>query len=272
MEDLVRTNLLLVTYDSCRFDVLREAQTPVLDSFVEVVPAQTPANFTYAAHLAFFAGILPHVLEDVPYYNRYRKQLLGVLKVGETPVARDALIGVESRDDFVCGFRAAGHQTVGAAAMNWFRQSGLTRGFERFAFTGTDADAQIDFVLENLDLTRPYFAFINFGETHYPFKYKGKAGACNEYVQAQRMARPPVAYGPVGPANPGYHAQREAAEFLDSRLPRLFSSLAQDTIVIVCADHGECFGEDGFWGHTVNHPKVLEVPLGIFRLDGAKIG
>ena len=36
---------------------------------------------------------------------------------------------------------------------------------------------------------------------------------------------------------------------------------------MACGDHGECFGEDGYWGHGINHPKVFEVPLGIFRLD-----
>jgi len=29
--------------------------------------------------------------------------------------------------------------TVGAGAMNWFRQESLTAGFQDFAFTGTDA-------------------------------------------------------------------------------------------------------------------------------------
>ena len=72
----------------------------------------------------------------------------------------------------------------------------------------------------------------------------------------------------MGRDNEAYLHQMEAAAFLDSRLPRLFSDLPGDTIVILCADHGECFGEDGYWGHGVNHPRVLEVPLAIFRLDG----
>src|SRR5205814_233966 len=49
-------NFLLVTFDSCRYDVLRDARTPVLDQFATIVRAQTPANFTYAAHQAFFVG------------------------------------------------------------------------------------------------------------------------------------------------------------------------------------------------------------------------
>jgi hypothetical protein len=35
----------------------------------------------------------------------------------------------------------------------------------------------------------------------------------------------------------------------------------------MCADHGECFGEEGFYGHSFYHPKVFEVPMGIFDFD-----
>jgi arylsulfatase A-like enzyme len=33
------------------------------------------------------------------------------------------------------------------------------------------------------------------------------------------------------------------------------------TIVCFCADHGDCFGEDGCYGHAFYHPKVMEIPL-----------
>ena len=35
--------------------------------------------------------------------------------------------------------------------------------------------------------------------------------------------------------------------------------------VLVCGDHGDAWGEDGFWEHGVAHPKVFEVPL-VYRL------
>ena len=75
----------------------------------------------------------------------------------------------------------------------------------------------------------------------------------------------------MGRDNEAFDHQRMAAEFLDGRLPGLFSSIPVNTLVVLCGDHGECFGEDGYWGHGVNHPKVLEVPLAIFRLDGLPV-
>lgn len=261
-------SFLLLTYDSCRYDVLLDAHTPVLDSYAQIVRAQTPANFTFAAHQAFFVGILPNALDPVPYANRFTRQLLRLGEVGEAPVLKPARTTVASDENLVAGLRTLGYQTVGAGAMNWFRQRSLTDCFERFRFTGTDADGQIDYLLSELDPSRPFFAFLNFGETHDPYDYAGKPDPCPVEIQSRRIEWPPVRNGvPVGRDCPAWWHQREAAEFLDSRLPRLFAALPPETIVILCGDHGEAFGEDGYWGHGVNHPTVLEVPLSIFRLD-----
>jgi membrane-anchored protein YejM (alkaline phosphatase superfamily) len=272
MRSMSPSNFLLLTYDSCRYDVLVEARTPVLDSFSEIFSAQTPANYTYAAHLSFFVGMLPNVSDDIEYYNRFTRQLMGLMEVGETNVAKNALVRLESAWNLPMAFMNHGYQTIGAGAMNWFRQHTLSQGFDRFRFTGTDADAQIDFLLGARDADRPFFGFINFGETHAPFSYAGKEGVCPVDVRARNIRWPPREVGPVGRANEAFEHQKLAAEFLDGRLPRLFSGIPDNTVVVLCADHGECFGEDGYWGHGFNHPQVLEVPLAIFRLDGLPVG
>jgi hypothetical protein len=264
-------NYLLLTYDSCRYDVLVEARTPVLDSWADILPAEAPANFTYASHQAFFVGILPNATAPVPYYNRFCKQLIGLAEVGETHVAKDSRRTVSSSWNIVRGLGEMGYQTVGAGAMNWFRQESLTAGFDHFLFTGTDATRQVDFLLSTIEPTEPFFGFINFGETHAPFSYEGKPDTCPVDVRARVMAWPPVPSGPVGRSNEAFDHQVQAAEYLDRQLPRLLSALPSNTIVVLCADHGEAFGEDGYWGHGVNHPTVLEVPLAFFRLDGRPI-
>jgi len=263
--------MLLVTYDSCRLDVLRSACTPVLRRYGRLLSAQTPGNFTYPAHQAFFVGHLPQATEDLPYYNRFRKQLLGLQRVGETRVTRDALIRVGSPINALQGLSERGYQVVGTGAMTWFQLTSLTAGFADFLYTGVDADAQVEYLLSMLDVRQPFFAFVNFGETHAPFHHLGKATHCPVDVRAVAMSWPPVERGLVGRANPAFDHQVEAAEFLDRRLGRLLNGLPGDTVVVVCSDHGECFGEDGYWGHGFNHPQVLEVPLAIFRADGELI-
>lgn len=265
-------NFLVLTYDSCRYDVMVDAATPVLDSYGRVVRAEAPATFTYASHQAMFAGILPNSSEPIPYYNRFHTQLIGLTNAGERSVVKQAFKQVTSSWSIVHGLRDEGFQTVGAGAMNWFRQDALTSGFEHFAYTGRDADAQVDFLLERIDPARRFFGFINFGETHAPYTSKAMPQPCPDDVRARRMAWPPVESGPTGRATQAWGWQRKAVEFLDERLPRLFETLPGDTIAVVTGDHGECFGEDGYWGHGVNHPKVYEVPLAIFRLDRAPLG
>jgi hypothetical protein len=264
-----RPSYLLLTYDSCRLDVLQEAGTPVLDSYAQIVAAQTPANFTYAAHQAFFVGMLPNALEPLPYYNRFVNQLLALGAVGEIQVVDKACAHrVDSDVNLVAGLGAAGYQTVGTGAMNWFKQHSLTQWFEKFAYTGTDARAQIEFLRREIDPSRPFFGFANFGETHDPFDFEGKPDRCPIEVQSRLIEWPPVQNGvPVGRDSEAWEHQRRSAEFLDSLLPRLFDGLPGTTIVILCGDHGEALGEDGYWGHGVNHASVLTVPLAIFRLD-----
>lgn len=262
-------NFLLLTYDSCRYDAMMHADTPVLDAYVDIVKAQAPASFTYPAHMAYFQGMLPLADEPYAYYNRFTQQLIGVfmmLKKGRRITAKH----VPSQVNMVAGFADAGYQTVGVGAMDWFKQAPLREGFQHFAFTGTDADAQIEYVIENLDMERPFFGFINFGETHHPWTWRGKETAIPEAdeVQASRMTWPPQERGKVGVEHPAFAEQVKAIEYLDSRLPMLFSQLPPETVVVLCGDHGECFGEDGYFGHAVNHPKVFEVPMAVFRLDG----
>jgi arylsulfatase A-like enzyme len=57
--------------------------------------------------------------------------------------------------------------------------------------------------------------------------------------------------------------QIDAVAYLDENVfPRLFEKLPADTWLVVTADHGELFGEEGFFGHgPVQHPKVTEVPF-----------
>ena len=267
-------HLLLLTYDSCRYDVFVAADTPVVDSLGEVVSAQSPANFTYPSHHAMFAGVLPSTVDPLPYYNRFTRQLIGLSGVGAVQVTKGSRLLLDSTWNVVKGLADHGYRTVGAGAMDWFRQDSLTYGFDDFAFTGTDANRQIDFLLEKLPPLPepgPFYAFVNFGETHAPFGYEGKATKCPVDVRARRMTWPPHEEGPVGQDSEAFAHQVEAVEFLDAQLPRLFAGLPADTVVVLCADHGECFGEDGYWGHGVNHPKILEVPLAIFRLNGAPV-
>jgi arylsulfatase A-like enzyme len=55
--------------------------------------------------------------------------------------------------------------------------------------------------------------------------------------------------------------QVRAVSYLDGVMEKLFDSVPKDTWIIVTSDHGELFGEEGYFGHgPIAHEKVFEVP------------
>jgi arylsulfatase A-like enzyme len=62
--------------------------------------------------------------------------------------------------------------------------------------------------------------------------------------------------------------QKICLQYVDRLLQLLLTSFRGETI-LVCADHGDCWGEDGLWEYGFYHQKLLQIPL-IFRL-GASI-
>jgi arylsulfatase A-like enzyme len=79
-------------------------------------------------------------------------------------------------------------------------------------------------------------------------------------------------YNPCVPFSNNNHAeicryrQRKCLEWVDNCIKSLLDKFANSTIII-CADHGDCWGEDGLWEHGFFHEKVIEVPL-LFKLQG----
>jgi arylsulfatase A-like enzyme len=59
-----------------------------------------------------------------------------------------------------------------------------------------------------------------------------------------------------------HERQVTALEYLDGVFERLLGMLPPNTWLVVTSDHGELFGEEGYFGHgPVAHEKVLEVPF-----------
>ena len=64
-----------------------------------------------------------------------------------------------------------------------------------------------------------------------------------------------------------HQQQIKCVEHVDTVLAGLLDKAPANTHFVITADHGECFGEGGFFGHgPIVHDKVLEVPF----LEGRK--
>ena len=255
-----RQNQVLITLDSCRWDTFASAEVPLLKSG-SVEKCWTHATFTMAAHQAFFAGKMPHSFNGKKFFDTAaasgrRKQVRPqIWRLSNPESHRKSVIELIGRN-IKDGFRQQGFTTIGTGAMNWFDPAKpvpehLLADFDHFQFfpnadagDGRNLQQQIAWVLELLKGTsKPYFLFLNVGETHHPYTAAGHA-----------------LRGDWGDAAACAAAQRASLEFVDTQLKRLFAEL-DNFFAVICGDHGDCWGEDGLWGHGFYHPRVMEVPM-----------
>lgn len=257
-------NIILITLDSCRWDsfVAAGMERTALDS--EPIRSFAQATFTYAAHLAMFQGILPHSYEQRPFYNRYNRQLI---RIARRPADKPAWLTIDAAHlDLVRGLSSLGYRTVGLGAMEWFRHPDLSRHFDYFKHTGIHGVRQTEIALDELRRAKePLLLFVNYGETHHPY----------EYSRHRRILPAPFSRARMGSlprlSDYRWEQQVECCRFLDEMVGLLLNAITETkhpTLALICGDHGECFGEDGQWGHGFYHYKIMEVPMVIHFLNG----
>lgn len=245
-------DLVWITLDSLRYDVAVDAhaggRTPNLAGLLGPDGWQrrhTPGSFTLPAHLAFLSGFLP----DPPAAFRPPRLFAGSFHgavgvrpgtfVFDEPSLPQALA--------VRGYRTACFGGVGFfsgegafgriipdlfAESYWSRQTGPTSRISAAAL----ADRVCDWYAE-LAPDEPVFVLINDATTHTP---------THLYLPGERVDTP--------------SSQAAALSYSDQELGRVFAALRRPTLLVICSDHGDCFGEDGYRGHGVAHPNVWTVP------------
>lgn len=257
-------NVTIITLDSCRWDSFLAAEMRRTLRGLEPVRCFAQATFTYAAHLALFQGIFPHTYTEIPFYNRYNRQLF---RLSRRPCDNPPWLSLDASNlDIVSGLSTLGYKTVGLAAMEWFRHSDLTRHFDTFTHTGIHAMRQVEQACQVVrSSTDPLFLLVNMGETHHPYQFSRTHAIPPAPFSRARMGRLPSI------SDYKWEQQVESCKFLDPAIGTIIDSLlatGRPALVVVCADHGECFGEDGQWGHGFYHPKVMEVPMVIHFING----
>jgi len=253
-------NVVLITLDSCRWDSFTQANAQHLKSRCKFRKAFSQGTYTYPAHMSIFSGILPNSDTIEPYYNRFCKNLFRM--AGRRASSASLIEFPEGTENIIKGFERRGYKTIGFAAMEWFKHPNLNGPFQVFHLTGINFEKQIKYVKQELSASDfPFFLFINIGETHEPYEY-GKDIKVSLVSRARMRA-----FENIGYQFEEHKKQILALEYVDGIMPKLFAHLNQNyrrSLVIVCGDHGDCFGEDGKYGHGFYHEKVMEVPLGIF--------
>ena len=250
---LGRHHVLFLTLDTLRFDVAQAAmaagRTPNLARLGAWEKRHSPASFTYAAHMAFFAGFLPTPAR--PGGARAPRPFATAFP-GSRTTGPDTLVFEEA--SIVEGYARAGYRTICIGGTGFFDKTSalgqtLPAQFQDSHWAPElgvrnlrSTEEQVALAIRLLDDLPPdqlVFLFIN-------------VTACHS---------PTLGYLPDAPRE-GPDTQAAALAYSDGALGPLFDRICRDrpALVVVCSDHGEAFGEDGYRGHRLGHPTVWDVP------------
>ena len=169
-------------------------------------------------------------------------------------------------------FRELGYHTIGSGAVAWFDQSTptgsvLSEPFDEFWYSGHTSNlrVQLSWLFNQIDLyghSRPVFVFLNVGETHVPYWHEGASW--------DQWPSPCIPFGGTQCSRRESRRRQIAClEWIDCQIAPLLD-LFSDSTTLVCADHGDCWGEDGLWEHGISHPATLTVPL-LMKVRGESI-
>ncbi|MGW1374543.1 STM4013/SEN3800 family hydrolase [Streptomyces sp. NPDC002446] len=247
------TSILFVTLDSLRYDVARTALDDGLTPrLADLLPEggwerrHTPGSFTLPAHMAFFSGFLPKLPQP-----KQPPRLWECRPPTFKTVPRETFVFEAS--NLLMGLAGHGYRSVCVGGVTYFSRetplgSVLPDMFDedhwRPEFGSPEPDSarhQVDQALEIAEKydDRPLYLFVNLSATHVPHGHY------------------------LGDSLDTLASQRAALAYADDHLGRLISVLTTKRrwLVIICADHGDGFGEDGFHGRGIAHPVVMNVPF-----------
>ena len=268
-------NVLLVTLDTTRVDYVSPFGgdpriTPHLQALADrsslFTYALSETNVTSPSHLTIMSGL--RMIEHGVLSNEAR-----------VPDGVDTLAEAMKR---------AGYRTAGVPAARHVGSQMGWRGFDLLdhvedVLTATEvSDRALEWLAEPSDA--PFFAWVHYFDAHsfytpppdiasrfYPGDREAGDGprlADHEAVRRKKQATG-LARWLGDTRDPEYPAAMYAAEihYVDLELGRLLAGLerlglAEQTLIVVVADHGESLGEhDIFYGHQGIYEQQLRIPL-----------
>ena len=273
-----RNNYVLVVLDSCRFDAVVAARPRSLERLGPIERRWSYASWTAPSHYNFMMGLLPHASPPNVYASEYYKRdfLRWNERLGSAGIEFQSLIPSLHFPTFLkhtLGYRT--HAMVSLPVLN--PATLLNRDFDSYTLMPKHNDMAAMLERMSFDAERPSFYLLNVGETHYPFalpdedpkawpRISGVHGVFRHLdsgvVGGKLVEREPGKVFDQAKLDVLRRRQIEAVRYLDGVLARLFDLVPPNTYVTVTADHGELFGEDGYFGHgPIWHEKVFEVPF-----------
>lgn len=271
-------NFIYIVLDSCRFDTFAAAATPNIDRLGDTKRCYAFASWTMPSHAVYLMGASPHANPRGVYASEVYKQDFASYseRLGIDDVSFNKFIPQLSLPAYL---KSQGYRTNALVSMPVLNQTTiLNQHFDSYQLMDdyNDFDAILD-ELVFYDST-PSFYLLNTGETHYPYTIPGESVEDQELLYSSdrgvfkhrsddTLAAEAFAKDKdvddiffMDRMNALKDKQQKNVEYLDGLFERLYDIIPANTHIIVTSDHGEVFGEGGYFGHgPVFHEKVYEI-------------
>ncbi len=267
----------MVVFDSLRYDSYLAAGATRAATLGPVERRWSYASWTAPSHYNLLMGLLPHSSPPHVYASEYYKgdfvrytERLGVADIEFKRLLPSMYLPIYLRDTL--GYTT--HALVSMPVLN--RHTPVNVGFDTYELMPRHNDMAAMLDQMRFDGTRPSFHLLNVGETHYPYALADEDPADWPHISGVhgifkhldeeniggRLVSDPVDFFDDERLQMLRARQVRAAQHVDGLLEKLFDLVPSGTWVIVTSDHGELFGEDGYFGHgPILHEKVFEVPF-----------
>ncbi|SNT24920.1 Sulfatase [Anaerovirgula multivorans] len=254
-------DILFVCLDTLRYDVAYQEQennnTPVLNRYGKWRKCHAPGNYTFPSHMAMFVGSLPSPAEPIPLFERER---LFMPKEFSSSMATPKSAFLFEGSSFIEGLEKVEYETLCIGGVGFFNKrteiNRILPNLFKYSYWHPSFSCHIKESFENqlnviekkLDKyssDQRIFMYVNIDSIHYPNNF---------YLEGER--------------EDNVHTHAAALRYVDSHIDRLFDMFKKrgKTFVIVCSDHGSCYGEDGYNFHCLSHEIVYTVPYKHFFL------
>lgn len=263
---MTKNHVVSIFMDSCRYDSFVAAKTPNIDRLGAVDRRYSYASWTAPSHYAFTMGMLPHQSPTNVFASEVYKDEFAhwAHRCGNDSIAfRDFLPELSLPKVLT----KLGYRTVGRVSMPVLNQSTLISAhFDDYRLM----DNHNDFagMVEEIEFPddEPQYYFLNLGETHYPYMLSDLPRVSGVHGVLKSMDGSadgsPESFFDADQMRDLHAQQVKCVEYIDEQIGELMDYAPENTYFIVTADHGELFGEGGYFGHgPIMHEKCFEIPF-----------
>ena len=263
-------HIVFIVMDSCRYDTFVAARTPHIDRLGTAERRYAYASWTAPSHYVYTMGMMPHTSPKEVFASEVYKSeyLQWKERIGGGEIEVKNFLPELSLPKVLSKL---GYRTIAKVSMPVLNKYTLiSQHFDEYKLM--EHHNHFAGMVQEMEFPddEPQYYFLNLGETHYPYMLSGEN---LPHISGVHGAVKGIAADPSTAVAGGKQVfepeqlamlraqQVKCVEYIDGLIGTLYEKAPPNTWFIVTADHGELFGEEGYFGHgPIMHEKCFEIP------------